>query len=120
MVPYIKPSKFTPKLDYASSLEKSYISEISESEEPIRPKWNPDKQNVCMTSWKRVSYEPSYYKESSKPRRNSLTILVDQRMQDLNSKFKENINFMTQGLCYNKLDRKVASKLEPSLDSATG
>lgn len=35
-------------------------------------------------------------------------------MHDLNKKFKDNISLMTQGLCYNKLDRKVASQFEPS------
>lgn len=110
LVPYIKPSIFTPKLDYASSLEKGYSSDQDSG--PIRPKWNPTTtsgdQRVTLTTWKRVQYDPP---PEPKPRRNSMTLYVDKRMQDLNQKFKDNISQMSQGLCYNKLDRKVQSDL---------
>ncbi|XP_021966821.1 uncharacterized protein LOC110861999 isoform X1 [Folsomia candida] len=114
LVPYIKPSKFTPKLDFASSLDSDHRSYNGDS--ILNPTWNPRDEKVTMTTWKRVSYDPptSTWRVDSKPRRNSLTILVDERMHDLNKKFKDNISLMTQGLCYNKLDRKVASQFEPS------
>lgn len=116
ILPYIKPSVFTP-----ASIPDTHPSSETHLWEVIPPTWNPD-GTTLTTTWRRVSYAPrSEWRKSLPtslpPPRNPLTLLVEERMSDLNARFKDNIKnnatLFSQGLSYNKSDREITSQLEP-------
>jgi hypothetical protein len=105
LVPYRKPSKFERKVVVVDES----LREEEEEVEGIRPLWGPTTttahggKDVRITRYKRVDYEPP------PPRGGIITSsYVQQTMQGLNNKFKENVH----ALVNNKLERKVTSDLQ--------
>lgn len=105
--PYIRPTKFVPVLDYFSS---SSDREDSTSVY-IKPKWKPGEEKQELSQWRKVTYEMPPGGEAKQKRRDSLSSLVDKNMQEMNKQFKANISNLSQGLCYNHMERKIQSDL---------
>lgn len=105
--PYIRPTKFVPVLDYFSS--SSDREEIITGGN-INPKWKPGEKEDQLAKWRKVTYEVPRGGARAR-RRDSLSSLVDKNMQEMNKQFKANISQLSQGLCYNHMERKIHSDL---------
>lgn len=104
--PYIRPSKFVPVLDYFWT---SPSSKHTVTESGIQPTWRPPDGERQLSSWRKVSYDVP-----PPTRRDSLSSLVEKSMRDIGKEFKSNISQISQGLCYNRMERKIESDLATS------